>query len=259
MATNLIEKLKLERPLVIFDTETTGLSVRTDRIVQLAYSKYFPDGRTEQASLLFNPGVPIPASASAVHGLTDEKVANEPAFKDRAEELYEVFNDCAFSGFNIITFDMPLLRQEFLRAGFGFEYKNDDCIDAKAIYHAMEQRTLSAAYKFYCNKDHEEAHDALADVTAAAEVLSAQIDRYGFDKISEIKSSQRADEVDSDGKFHWRDGQICFSFSKFRYQPLAKIAEIERGFLQWMLNGDFSDEVKKIVKDALDGKLPTRS
>ncbi len=258
MADNLLAKLGLKRSLIVFDTETTGLAVRTDRIVQLAYSKYFTDGRTEQASLLFNPLIPIPASATEVHGITDAMVAEAPTFGERSGELMDVFADCVYSGFNVSGYDLPLLRQEFSRVGMDFVFRAEDIIDAKIIYHALEPRTLSSAYKYYCGKDHDGAHDALADVTAAAEVLSAQIDRYGLEKVSAVHIEQRADSVDSDGKFYWRDGQAHFSFSKFRHQPLGLIAETERGFLDWMLKGDFSDEVKRIVSDALAGKLPKK-
>ncbi len=260
MDTTLVSRLGLDRPLVCFDTETTGLSITGDRIVELAYIKYFADGREpESACLRFNPGKPIPKSASDVHGITDEDVADCPKFSDKAEELLAVFSGAMYSGFNVIHYDLPLLRQEFGRAGFGFDYKAIDVIDSKIVYHAMEPRTLSSAYKYYCNAELHDAHGALADATAAAEVLSAQVERYGAEKIAQIHADSAVDYVDVDGKFYWKDGQACFSFSKFKHQPLAKVYENEPTFLQWMLNADFSDDTKQIVRDALKGKFPTRS
>ncbi len=260
MKKNIVIRLGLDRPLVCFDTETTGLSITADRIVELAYIKHFPDGREPvKETLRFNPGMPIPKAASDVHGITDEDVADCPKFYEKAADLFEVFKDCAYSGFNVINYDLPLLRQEFVRAGFGFDYRAIDVIDSKIVYHAMEPRTLSSAYKYYCNAELHDAHGALADATAAAEVLSAQVERYGAEKIAQIHAESAVDYVDVDGKFYWKDGQACFSFSKFKHQPLAKVYENEPTFLQWMLNADFSDETKEIVRNALKGKFPTRS
>lgn len=259
MLNNIVSRLGLDRPLVFFDTETTGLAIRNDRIIQLGYAKYYPDGREpEEKTYLFNPEMPIPAQASAVHGISDEMVADAPLFVEQADELFQVFKNSYLSGFNISGFDLPLIKEEFARAKLAFSYKTEDIVDAKIIYHCLEPRTLSSAYKFYCGKSHDEAHDAMADVRASAEVLSAQLEMYGLEKLKKAHAEASIDRVDSEGKFYWRDGRAHFSFSKFRHQPLEKVMASDPGFLEWMMQADFSDEVKGIVKDALAGKFPKK-
>lgn len=259
MSSNPLRDLNLERPLIFFDIESTGLSIVNDRIIQLAYIKYFPGkAKPEEATFLFNPEIPIPPAASAIHGLTDGMVLKAPSFKSKAETLLSIFSDCYYSGFNIAGFDMLLLKQEFLRAGLPFSYRSTDIIDTKTIYHYFEPRTLSSAYKYYCKKDHAEAHDALADTQVAADVLKAQIKRYGADEIKSIQNRVTHDFFDSEGKFYWKDEQLCFSFSKHKHRTLAEVVEKEPAFLEWMMTADFSDEVKQIIKDALQGKYPAR-
>lgn len=259
MNLNPLEALDLERPLVCFDLESTGLSINGDRIIQLAYIKYEPDiKQPKTAEFLFNPEMPIPSAATAVHGLTDQSVLQAPRFKDKAPELFEIFNNCYYSGFNVAGFDLLLLKQEFLRAGIAFSYRSSDVIDTKTIYHYFEPRTLASAYQYYCQKDHSEAHDALADTQAAAEILASQVKRYGADKIKEIQTKSGYDFFDSEGKFYWKDEQLYFAFSKHKHRSLAEIVTQEPAFLDWMLTADFSDEIKKIVKEALQGKFPTQ-
>lgn len=259
MTNDIVDRLGLDRPLLVFDTETTGLAIRNDRIVQLGYAKYFPGGlEVQEGSFLYNPEMPIPAAASAVHGISDAGVREAPLFVEKAEELLAIFKDCYLSGFNIAGFDLPLIKEEFARAGLAFSYKTEDIIDAKIIYHTLEPRTLSSAYRYYCGKAHEEAHDALGDVKASAEVLAAQLEMYGLEKVKKALADGSVDRVDSEGKFYWRDGRAHFSFSKFRHQPLEKVKESDPGFLEWMLTADFSDEVKGIIKDMLGGKAPKK-
>ncbi len=259
MINDIVDRLGLDRPLLFFDTETTGLSIRNDRIIQIGYAKYFPGGaEVLEASMLFNPQQPIPAGATAIHGISDADVREAPLFSEKAQELFDLFKDCYLSGFNISGFDLPLIKEEFARAGLAFSYKSEDIIDAKVIYHCLEPRTLSSAYKYYCGKAHDEAHDALGDVKASAEVLYAQLEMYGLEKLKKAQSEGSVDRVDSEGKFYWRDGRAHFSFSKFRHQPLEKVWESEPGFLEWMLTADFSDEVKGIIKDMLAGKAPKK-
>jgi DNA polymerase-3 subunit epsilon len=259
MPSTVISKLGLERPIIFFDTETTGLNIQNDRIIQLAYMKYLPDSdKCSQEILYFNPEMPIPPFATAVHGITDDQVQDAPLFKDKAKELLEIFSNCFYSGFNIAGFDLLLLRQEFSRAGENFSYQNADIIDSKTIFHNFEQRNLASAYSFYCNKEHAEAHDAMADTRVSAEVLAAQIDRYGAEEIKQVQINSTQDNFDIDGRFYWKDGQLYFSFSKHRHRSLAEVAEKEPTFLDWMLAQDFSDEVKGAVKGALKGKFPTR-
>ena len=259
MPSKIISKLGLERPIIFFDTESTGLNVLNDRIVQLGYIKYSPKKKeAERATLFFNPEMPIPASSTAVHGITDSDVQDAPVFKEKAKELLEVFSGCYFSGFNIVGFDLPLLRQEFYRAGETFTFQTNDIIDSKTIFHAFEQRNLTAAYQFYCGKELVEAHDAMVDTEAAAEVLLAQVERYGASEIMSVQAKNTQDYFDTDGKFYWKDGQVHFSFSKHRHRSLAEVMEKEPTFLDWMLAQDFSEEVRNLIKDALKGKFPTR-
>lgn len=259
MSSTIITKLGLDRPLVFFDTETTGLNILHDRIIQLGYIKYIPGVKeAEKVTLFFNPEMPIPVSSTAVHGITDAQVENAPLFKDEAKKLLEIFSNCYFSGFNISSYDLPLLRQEFLRAGEAFSFQSSDIIDSKTIFHAFEQRNLSAAYQFYCGKELTEAHDAMVDSLASAEVLMAQIDRYGAKEIMEVQAKYSQDFFDADGKFYWKDGQVCFAFSKHKHRSLAEVMEKEPTFLDWMLAQDFSEEVRTLIKNALKGKFPTR-
>lgn len=258
MSSNLVSLLNLDRPLVVFDTETTGLSVLSDRIIELAYIKYFPDGREERADILLNPEQPIPPASTTIHGISDADVADAPTFKDKADELLGVFKDAMFSGFNVSGFDLPMLRQEFKRAGCNFSYRAEDILDTKTIYHFFEPRTLASAYKYYCNEEHADSHNALSDTVAAAEVMAAQIQRYGADKIKEVQANLTPEYVDGEQKFYWQGEEVCFAFSKFKHQPLRKVVESDRGFVEWITTADFSDEVKKIVRDALKGKFPDR-
>jgi len=261
---NKITKLiKLDKPLVIFDLETTGLSINLDRIVEVAYLKIEPTGEILKGDLLLNPEMNIPAEAVAIHGISDDKVKDQPTFKAKAEELWEIFNDCSYSGFNVFSFDLPLLKREFLRAGLDFGYAKAKIIDAKVIYHKMEPRDLAAAYKFYCKKDHVDAHSALADVTATAEILGQQLEQYNeardWDFIYKIHHDTDDRFVDTDRKFYWRGGEAYFAFSKHKDRPLADVAEKDPGFLEWIMSADFSDETKEIVKKALNGELPKKA
>lgn len=256
------ELIKLDKPLVIFDLETTGLSTSLDRIVEIAYLKIAPDGEISKGDIFLNPEISIPKEASEVHGITNEQVENEPTFKDKARELFEVFSGCDYGGFNIVSFDLPMLKREFMRAGLDFDFADAKIIDSKVIYHHMEPRTLSAAYKFYCKKEHEEAHSALGDVEATTEILGRQLEQYEEIRDWEFvyKIHHIADErfVDAGRKFFWRDGEAYFAFSKYRGQPLREIVESDAGFLEWVLGADFSEETKEIVRKALDGELPKK-
>ncbi len=262
MANKIPQLIKLEKPLVVFDLETTGLSVNLDRIIEIAYLKIRPDGSTTKGDLLLNPEMKIPAEAFAVHGISDDKVRGQPTFKDKAEELWGIFKDASYSGFNVLTFDLPMLKREFLRVGLDFNYANEKIIDAKVIYHFMEPRTLAAAYKFYCKKEHVEAHNALADVKATAKILAKQLEKYGetrdWDFIYKIHHASDDRFVDNDRKFYWRDGQAYFAFSKYKDRSLAEIVLIDQGFLNWLLEANFSEETKDIVKKALNGELPKK-
>ena len=263
MSTNkLLEKLKLKKPLIIFDLEATGLAVLTDRVVELAYIKIWPDGKVVKDDILINPEMSIPTEASGVHGIKNKDVENAPTFKDLSQDLIEVFKDCIYSGFNVVRFDLPMLKREFIRFGIAFEYTNQDIIDASTIFSNKEPRTLIAAYKFYCGKEHKGAHRALADVEVTLEVLEGQLSKYedlqNPEILQKLHTEKNSRYVDSDRKFYWRDGKAHFSFSKFKDQSLEHVAKHESGFLNWMLNADFQDEIKDIIRNAQKGEYPEK-
>lgn len=260
---NKINKLiKLEKPLVVFDIESTGLILSVDKIVEIAYIKYLPNGRTIKDDIFLNPEMNISLESSAIHGITNEDVASMPTFRDKAKELWDVFQDSHYGGFNIIQFDLPMLKREFLRVGMNFEFKTDDIIDSKTIFHYMEPRTLSAAYRFYCNKEHDDAHSAIADVEVTTEILINQLEKYqeihDWNFLNKIHHSSDDRFVDNDRKFYWRDSEAYFSFSKHKDTPLSEVAKIDPGFLQWIMTADFSDETKNIVQKALGGEFPKK-
>ncbi len=259
---SIVKLLKLDRPLVIFDLETTGLSLTSDRIIEIAYLKISPDGKTKEKDMFLNPEIKISDESSQIHGLTNKDVDNKPAFKERAQEIWDDFDNCFYSGFNVSGFDLPLLKREFLRVGNDFEYATGDIIDAKTIYHYMEPRTLSAAYNFYCNKKHDDAHNALADVEVTAEILLKQLEKYNEIQdqnfLAEIHNPSDGRYVDNDRKFYWRDGEAYFSFSKYKDEALAKIVESNPEFLRWILGANFSEETKNIVSKALCGEFPCK-
>lgn len=262
MNNRIIQLLKLDKPLVIFDLETTGLVMTMDKIIEVAYIKIFPNGRMMKDDMFLNPEMEISKEATEIHGITDEDVASMPTFRDKAKDLWEVFNGCYFGGFNVVNFDLPMLKREFIRVGMDFEYNTKDIVDSKMIFHYMEPRTLSAAYKYYCNKEHINAHSAIADVEATAEILVSQLEKYqeaqDWEFINKIHQSSDDRFVDNERKFYWRNGEAYFSFSKHKDTPLSEVAKTDPGFLQWIMTADFSDETKNIVRKALGGEFPKK-
>lgn len=244
-------ELKLTRPICFFDLETTGINITKDRIVEIAILKVFPNGNKESKTWLVNPEMPIPPEVSAIHGITDERVANEPTFSELAQEIYTIIKDADLGGFNSDRFDIPLLAEEMLRAGVDFEMKNRVSVDVQTIFHKMEQRTLSAAYKFYCDKDLENAHSASADTQATYEVLKAQLDRYE-DLDNDIKKlsnfTTRKKSVDFAGFIALnKDGEEVFSFGKHKGKKVLDVLEQEPGYFGWIQNADFPRYTKKVL------------
>jgi len=251
MIKKISQFIKLDKPLVVFDLETTGLTISVDRIVQIAYEKMLPNGRVIKDDFLINPEMEISPEAIEVHGFTNEMVADKPTFKDRSKELWDIFNDCYYSGFNILRFDLPLLRREFLRAGMDFEFNDNQVIDSKIIYHYMEPRTLTSAYKYYCNKKHNDMHNAVGDLNVSIEILIKQLQKYGYDFIEKIHTENDEKYSGHEKKFYWREGKAYFDFSRFKDKPLADVAESNPGFLQWMLTANFPTTVKNVVRKVL--------
>lgn len=244
-------KLNLKNPIVFFDLETTGTNIVFDRIVQIAYHKVYPNGKEETKSYLINPGMPIPAEATAVHKITNEDVADCPVFKDVAAEIIRDIEGCDLAGYNSNRFDIPLLAEELLRAEVDIDLSKRKFVDVQVIFHKMEQRTLSAAYKFYCDKDLEGAHDAKADTLATYEVLMAQLDKYpelNNDVEYLSKFTTQNNNVDFSGKFIYNEkGEEVFNFGKYKGQKVEDVLKNDTGYYGWMLNGDFSLHTKKVL------------
>ena len=246
-------KLNLKRPIVFFDLETTGVDASKDRIVEISMIKVMPDGTEDTRTRRINPGMPIPAEATAVHGITDADVADAPKFAQVAKSLEEFIRGCDFGGFNSNRFDLPLLVEEFMRAGLSVDLKRRKFIDVQNIFHKKEQRTLVAAYKFYCDKDLTEAHSAEADTRATYEVLKAQLDRYpdlenDIDALADY--SARGETVDYAGRIVYNDkGEEVFSFGKYKGRRVEEIFQLEPSYYSWMMNGDFPLYTKKVITE----------
>ena len=252
-------ELNLNKPICFFDLETTGTNVAKDRIVEISILKIFPNGTKTSKTWLINPGIPIPPEATAIHGISDEKVAKEPMFKAVSKEIYQMIRDSDLGGFNSDRFDIPLLAEEMLRAEVDFDMKNMVSIDVQTIFHKMEKRTLEAAYKFYCDKELNNAHSAEADTMATYEVLLSQLERYpelenDVKKLAEF--SNRKNSMDFAG-FIGKDegGEPIFTFGKHNGKKVAEILETEPGYFGWILNADFPLYTKKVLTQIKLSKL----
>ena len=257
------QELILHRPLVAFDLETTGLDVTTDRIVEISCIKIAVDGTRHACTYRINPGKPIAAAATAVHGIRDIDVAHEPSFDDLALTLLEFLRDCDLTGFNIERFDLPLLSREFKRANLQFPAGPVSIIDSWQIFCRNEPRDLAAAYQFYCGRTLSRAHSAECDAIAAADILLAQVRRYGempkeVAPLAQYCHPQKPDWVDPDGKIVWRDEQAVLGFGQHKNRPLKSLAQDNPDYLQWIMKANFSETVVAIAKAALAGEFPQR-
>ncbi len=243
--------LILKKPIVFFDLETTGIDIVNDRIVEISLLKVYPDGKEETKTMRINPEMPIPAQSTAIHGITDDDVKDEPIFNTVAKEVAKFIEGCDLGGYNSNKFDIPLLAEEFLRVGVDIDLKRHRFVDVQVIFHKMEQRTLSAAYKFYCQKNLDDAHSAEADTKATFEILKAQIDRYSdlqndIEKISEFSSHNK--NVDFAGRIVYNDkGEEVFNFGKYKGQTVESVLEKDQGYFGWMMNNDFPLYTKKVL------------
>ena len=237
-------KLNLTKPIVFFDLETTGLNITTDRIVEIAVIKIFPNGNKENKSWLVNPTIPIPKEVSEIHGITDEKVKNKPTFKQLAADIFKLIENCDLGGYNSDKFDIPLLAEEFIRVNIDFNLNNRETIDVQNIFHKLEKRTLSAAFKFYCNKNLDNAHSAMADTSATYEILLAQITKYdeidnNIESLSKF-SNIRGKCADLAGFIKFNEsGDEILSFGKYRNITLNEIWKKNPGYFSWISNADF--------------------
>ncbi len=243
--------LNLRNPIIFFDLETTGVNITHDKIVEISYIKIYPNGEEEEKTLRVNPGCHIPEEATAVHHITDEDVKDCPKFKDIAKNLSKVFEGCDIAGFNSNRFDIPLLAEEFLNAGVLIDFSKRKFVDVQTIFHKMEQRTLVAAYKFYCDKDLTEAHSASADTRATYEVLKAQLDRYAdlkndIDYLSNFSSQVK--NVDLMGRIVYNEKQQeVFNFGKYKGVPVEEVFRKDIGYYAWMMQGDFAQDTKRVL------------
>ncbi|MCC6600977.1 MAG: 3'-5' exonuclease [Crocinitomicaceae bacterium] len=266
--------LNLKRPLAFFDLETTGTDVGKDRIVEIAVVKVMPDGQINtlpaqtgrENRLLINPCIPIPIESSLVHGVYDADVKDAPTFEQLAPKLFKLLFDCDLAGFNSNKFDIPLLAEEFLRVGIDFSLEGRNLIDVQVLFHLMEPRTLKAAYKFYCNKQLDDAHTALPDAYATFEILKAMLDRYDGIEIEDAKgkkiipvvndmqkiheTSERRKKADLAGHLVFNDeGRVIFNFGKFKGQIVEEVLTKEQGYFSWMLQADFPLYTKKVLTE----------
>ena len=253
--------LTLTRPLVVFDIESTGISPRKDRIIELAAVKVYPDGSEEEKCWLLNPTVHIPEETTAIHGISDEDVKDCPTFLEKSKEIFTFFDGCDLSGFNADRFDIPCLEEEFARCAMNFAAGRRKHVDVQRIYHRKEPRDLSAAVQFYCNRSHDGAHGAEADTRATLEVLKAQLAKYEdlpktVDALDEFLVPHDPLNADRGGLFRWKDGEWTINFGKKRGESLKRIMLNEPNFLKWMIKGDFDTDARMIAADALEGRLP---
>ena len=254
--------LELDRPIAFLDVETTGLSISADRIVEMSILKVDPDGSQEQKTRRFNPGRPIASGATEVHGITDQDVADEPEFRQVAAGLRSYLEDCDIAGFGVSRFDLPLLEAEFKRARVEFSREGRRVIDTMVIYHSMEPRDLSAAYTRYTCKEIERPHAAGDDARAAAEILDAQLALYPdlpktAAALHRFCNPDQDNWVDPDGRLALTDGEVTINFGQHKGESLKDVAEMEPDYLKWVLDQDFSSQVRSMVAAALDGELPS--
>ena len=244
-------ELNLKNPIIFFDLETTGVNITRDKIVEISYIKVYPNGEEEEKTMRINPGCHIPEEATAVHHITDEDVKDAPLFKDIAKNLAKVFEGCDIAGFNSNRFDIPLLAEEFLNAGVAIDFAKRKFVDVQTIFHKMEQRTLVAAYKFYCDKDLTEAHSASADTRATYEVLKAQLDKYGdlqndIDYLSNFSSQKK--NVDLMGRIVYNEKmQEVINFGKYKGVTVEEVLLKDPGYYAWVMQGDFSQDTKRVL------------
>ncbi|MDP2235483.1 MAG: exonuclease domain-containing protein [Bacteroidales bacterium] len=257
-------KLNLKRPLAIFDLETTGLSITADRLIEISILKAYPDGREEQKTWRVNPGMPVPEESKKFHGISDEDLKDEPLFKEIAHDLNAFLSGCDLAGYNALKFDIPMLMEEFLRCDIPFDITNRHLVDVQNIFMKMEPRTLKGAYRFFCNKELEDAHSAAADTKATYEILAAQVERYQdayYEDSSGVKTKPVSNDMKAlhDFSTHHRNadlaGQIIYNeenqevinFGKHKGRTVEEVFTREPSYYDWMMKGDFPLFTKKLI------------
>ncbi len=252
-------RLNLKNPIIFFDLETTGINIASDRIVEIAYLKVDLNGNETSKTLRLNPGMPIPEKVTAIHGISDDDVKDAPSFNEVAKSLAREFEGCDLAGYNSVKFDIPLLAEEFLRSGVDIDLKRRKFVDVQVIFMKMEPRTLSAAYKFFVNKELNNAHSAEADTLATYEVLQAQLDRYpnlenDIAKLAEFSAHTR--NVDFAGRIIYDENDVeVFNFGKYKGTPVIEVLNKDPGYYGWMMNGDFPLYTKKVLTNIKLGSI----
>jgi DNA polymerase-3 subunit epsilon len=251
-------KLELSKPLVVFDVETTGTDPVRDRIVEIALVRLHPDGRRERFVCRVNPGIPIPPESTAIHGISDADVAASPKFDAVAPEIVAFIADSDLGGYNVVKFDIPVLQAELRRVGRSLPVQGRAIVDPQKIFFLKEPRDLSAACRLYCGRELEGAHGALADAEATVDVLLGQVDRYDDlpKSVDGLSALLAEGQIDPEGRFRWKDGDVVIAFGKHRGQSLRELSDKKPEYLRWMVGADFSEEVKKIAREALAGNYP---
>ncbi len=257
--------MELKNALIALDIESTGVWVEKDKIIEIALIRYEVDGTKQTYHKKINPGIPIPEVVAKLTGISNQDVQGAPFFNQVSREIFSFIGTSDFGGFNIERFDLPLLEREFAEAGIKFEWKERKVYDAQKVYHLNEKRDLSAAYKFYCDKELVGAHTALADTEAVLEILEKQVLQYGDGRkdigvLDQFEYTAHMDFYDSERKFCWWNGKLYPMFGKYaRKLSLDEIVKTDSGYLYWVLKSNFSDGIKSIIKSALDGEMPARS
>ncbi len=254
--------MEFTTPLAAFDIEATGIGTRTDRIVEICIIKLMPDGTRSTHTYRINPQIPIPAEVVAIHGITDADVANCPTFTELADELLAVFAGCDLVGYNLLRFDIPMLVEEFRRAGRTFDPEAMRVIDVQRIFHQREPRDLSAALKFYCNREHSGAHGAEADVVATIDVLQGQLEHYGdlprdVEELDKYCNQRDPSWVDRSGRLRWLNGEVTINFGRKKGVSLRELIQSDTGFIEWILRSDFPADVRDLIEAAKLGNYPT--
>lgn len=255
--------MKISRPLVVLDLETTGTWVEKDRIVEIGLVKLLPEGGCEKFESRVNPSMPIPPRVSEITGITDADVKDAPPFKAIAPKVLEFIGDADLGGFNVERFDLVILERELFEAGFKFPWRGRAIYDAQRIYHLHEKRDLKAAYQFYCGKILTNGHTAMGDTEATLEILRSQVERYGsaergVESLRDFKYERMDDYFDEEKKFRWWNGELYPVFGKYaRRKSLREIAKEEPAYLEWILKQDFTEQVKSLARNAMTGKFPS--
>lgn len=254
--------MKFTKDIVVFDLETTGTWIKKDKIIEIAMIKCFVDGRKETYHKKVNPTIPIPPFVSNLVGISDEDVKDSPTFNKIAQEVLDFIGESDFGGFNIDRFDLPLLEREIKDAGLNCSWESRKIYDAQKIYHLNEKRDLTAAYSFYCQKEMKNAHSALADTQATLEILQGQFEKYvgkdaSFEELLKFEYNETAEFYDAERKFRWWNGKLYMMFGKYAHQySLQDAVKNDRGYLEWILSAQFSEEIKHLIENALNGQFP---